>query len=153
MVALGASAALVGCAARAPASAGPAPGARAERAGTWDQVFLAAGEGDAPPEAPAWATTRRDGALAVHAPEPLLATAQWPEPARASLEHRRIVTFPRRADSMIFFLSERRGGLADPPPGFDPAWCPPGSWWPGTGPPLVPVYPPPPGVLGAPRPW
>lgn len=55
---------------------------------------------------------RRDGELAVATPSPLLATAQWPEPARADLSDRRYLYLPERASSQLFFVPGA-GGFDD----------------------------------------
>lgn len=97
---------LAGCSAAPTRPAGVAVG---HQGSAWETVF-------ATPEVDArlgemgegGEYARRDGALAVREPRPLLATEQWPERERATIERHRRITFPRRAETMIFFLPERR---------------------------------------------
>lgn len=46
---------------------------------------------------------RRDGALAVSADQPLLASVQWPERARPDLDYRRTISLPSNAGQYQYF--------------------------------------------------
>ncbi|MFN7020425.1 MAG: hypothetical protein ACK4WH_03750 [Phycisphaerales bacterium] len=54
-----------------------------------------------------WEFARRDRALSVRGDAPLLATTQWPEPGRASLENVRRVYIRDRDGSYTYFLPDR----------------------------------------------
>lgn len=56
----------------------------------------------------AWWDERRDGEVGVRYQEPLLASNQWPEPERASLERPRYISLPNRPDTLLYFRPERR---------------------------------------------
>ena len=73
--------------------------------GLWELVLdgpagAAAGEGD--PSA-AWEYARRDSSLNVRTTGPMLASAEWPEPARPDLDYYRRLWFSRRAEEFIYF--------------------------------------------------
>lgn len=54
-----------------------------------------------------WEFARRDWAMSVRGDAPLLATTQWPEPERASLENVRRVYIRDRDGSYTYFLPDR----------------------------------------------
>lgn len=76
----------------------------------WEAVWLpaetAAGVGECGDNW-AWWETRRDSALAVRSPGPLLATDQWPEPARPSMDEVRYISVPSRPETIMYFRPER----------------------------------------------
>lgn len=55
-------------------------------------------------EAAVWDTTRRDLALNVRQPAPLLAADVWPQPEQPSLEEEWYIYLPRDPRTMVFFL-------------------------------------------------
>lgn len=54
--------------------------------------------------------SRRDEALGLEVPRPLLATTQWPEVSPPTLERRRVIftDFNRSPGTYVFFVPERR---------------------------------------------
>lgn len=80
-----------------------------DQGGQWEAVFLPASTRAAvDATGPMPDVDRRDGALNVHGPEVLLASTQWPERARASLERPRRVRLERDARDVLFFTPRRR---------------------------------------------
>jgi hypothetical protein len=61
---------------------------------------------------------RRDEALAYSPPQPLLATRQWAEPPRPSLERTRYVWIPTHPNLVEYRLPE-----------YWPRWDPYAGWW------------------------
>lgn len=80
-----------------------------DQAASWEAVFLTpaaeaiVSSGEA---GPADEYARNDGRLGVGEPGPLLATSQWPEPIRASIEHPRYVYIRDDARRMLFFVPD-----------------------------------------------
>src|SRR5262249_10800783 len=81
--------------------------------GSWSLVFNTPtgtrGTGGAGPEEFA-EYSRNDGVLAARPDGPLLATAEWPERERVSLEYPRRVFLDNRPDQLLFFEYESRYG-------------------------------------------
>jgi hypothetical protein len=119
---LTAAGAVGGCASDIPRRAAPAAAgdpAQVEgragveagaQGGAWEAVFLPAAttanlERTSRSAAPELA--RLDDELPVGRGHALLATAQWPEPLRPTLERTRRISFPRDASTQLFFLPPR----------------------------------------------
>lgn len=108
-----AGAAVSGCASGVPVrSAGVGDGGAGGGGGgaAWEAVFLPAGTaaaqvGSEPASRAEY--SRLDGALSLREDGVLLATAQWPEPARPSVERVRRVFQERDARTALFFLPRR----------------------------------------------
>lgn len=103
--ALLAAGALVGCAATVPRGALPVGGALGTAS---EAVFVRPELAGAIASAEGAEFGRRDAALSVREAQPLLATAQWPEEERASLERRRYITVSTSASTFLFFLPPTR---------------------------------------------
>jgi hypothetical protein len=98
---------LAGCASGTRQAAAP------HRADTWEAVFL-------PPDtagalAPMASEDlpgfdRNDSILTARVAEPLMASSQWPEARRDSIERTRTITISSSTNSFLFFVPERRDG-------------------------------------------
>jgi hypothetical protein len=51
----------------------------------------------------AWWDERRDAAMSYRTDEPLLASGQWPEPSRPSLDRPRYIELPKRPETLLYF--------------------------------------------------
>jgi len=96
---------LVGCASTVPRGALPVGGTLGTAS---EAVFVRPELAGAIASADGAEFGRRDGALSVREAQPLLATAQWPEEPRASLDRRRYITVSTSPTTFLFFLPERR---------------------------------------------
>jgi hypothetical protein len=102
------------CASQQPAPAASAAPARTPHpSGRWETVFLTTdaaatlAEYDQS-ELPGY--DRRDADINFAPSQPLLATAQWPEPDRTDLQWQRYLVLPRHADTVIYFVPGPRWG-------------------------------------------
>ena len=112
-----ASAALSGCSSGSVA-ARPREPIVGDQGGQWEAVFLPASTAAAVEVAgPGGEGARRDAALSVRGPEVLLASSQWPGPARATLERPRRVRLERDARDLLFFTPRRSHHHHDHPQG------------------------------------
>lgn len=79
-----------------------------DQGGQWEAVFLPASTYAASElSGPGWEGARRDDALGVRGPAVVLASTQWPEPARASLERPRRIRLENDARDLLFFTPRR----------------------------------------------
>lgn len=85
--------------------------AKNERAGgTWEAVFLPESTQEAldanPDAAQAW-EGRRDGTIQLRIDQPVLASAEWPEAPRDSLNRYRYINLGRQPENVLYFRPER----------------------------------------------
>lgn len=88
--------------------------ARSERVGTGEYVAPRSEALFLPPELAANASresneweSRNTHRLSIRTPEPMLASNQWPQPDRPSLERARYYTIQRQPESILYFRSGR----------------------------------------------
>lgn len=98
---------IAGCQARVAQRVREPEGGR--QGGAWEAVVASAFvnqrlAGQDPRSAPEFA--RADARLST-ADGPILATREWPEPARASLDRPRRIYLPTRAENLLYFEQER----------------------------------------------
>lgn len=55
----------------------------------------------------AWWEERRDSAMAARVDGPMLATDEWPDATRPSLDRMRYLSLPTRSETMIYFRPSR----------------------------------------------
>jgi hypothetical protein len=75
----------------------------------WEAVVLPEStvrELGGPHEGYAWWDDRRDGEMSYRNNQPLLASGQWPEPARPSLDRPRYLVLPKKPETLLYFRSE-----------------------------------------------
>ena len=95
---------LAGCASQPAAVQAPPPVKAPAR---WETVMMPAGTTEALGDAEgAWWDERRDAAMSYRSDDPLLASGQWPEPIRPTLDRPRYVVLPKRADTLLYFRPE-----------------------------------------------
>ncbi|MBC7833607.1 MAG: hypothetical protein H7Y88_00720 [Phycisphaerales bacterium] len=82
------------------------PESRADQGqgGAWEAVMYTPALANRVEDDSASLETRRDDALVLRVPLPLLATNQWPEPPRPSVLRTRTINLPRNPESLLVFL-------------------------------------------------
>lgn len=97
---------LGGCASEPAVVQQPAPARAPAR---WEAVMLpeatAQDLGDYVPGSSggAWWDERRDAAMSYRSDGPLLASGEWPEPSRPSLDRPRYIELPKRPETLLYF--------------------------------------------------